>query len=97
MFLSGLKFGLGFWLGSIALAAFVMAIVSLSASISQLWRMRERSPHGEHRAPKRAEWNRTSISAFRDDGTIQPFSFHSVIRWEDQEDRKKPQRRDEVR
>ncbi len=97
MFLSGLKFGLGLWLGTIALTALVMAIFSLSSWVSQLWKTRKRSPPREDRAPKGAKWKRTSISTSRDDGAFQSFSFRSVIRWEDWDDRKKPQHQDEVR
>lgn len=97
MFWVGLKFALGFWLGTIILTGLMMAIVFVSSWISELWRTGKRSPQREDRALKGAEWKRTSISASRDDGTVQSFSFRSVIRWEDREDRKKPQHRNEVR
>ncbi len=48
-------------------------------------------------APRGVEWSRTSTSAPREDDTMQSFSFRSVIRWEEREDRKKPHHQDGVR
>lgn len=98
MFLFGLKFGLGFGLGTVVFTTLLMGAICLSSWISRWLETRKRHPYREARAPKGMEWKRTSTVAPRDDGTIQPFSFRSVIRWgNDRKDLTKPQRRDEVR
>ncbi len=97
MFLSGIKFGVGFCLGISAFMGLLMASICLSSWISRLLEARKRSPYREERAPKGMEWKGTSTSAPRDHGTIPSFSFCSVIRWENREDRKKSQHRDGVR
>jgi hypothetical protein len=97
MFLAGFKFGLGFCLGTGVFTALMMATIYLSSWISQLLRTLKRSPQREERALKGVEWERPSISVPREDGSIQSFSFCSVIRWEGSEDRKKPHHRDGVR
>ncbi len=93
----GFKFGLGFWLATIALAALVTLLVHISSWVFQFWKTRKRSLRRKERAPKGVEWKRTSTSAPRDDSTIQSFLFCSVIRWEDREHRTKRQHRDGVR
>ena len=95
MVLTGLKFGLGFCLGMCVFTAVLIALICLSSWVSQLWRKMTRTVRRGGRASKGGEWKRTSAS--RGDGTIQSFSFCSVIRWEDKEDRTKRRHRDEVR
>jgi hypothetical protein len=85
---AGLKFGLGFCLGTGVFTALVMVAICFSSWISRLLETRKRNPHREERAPKGGEWKRISISAPREDGRVHSFSFCSVIRWEDREDQK---------
>jgi hypothetical protein len=85
---AGLKFGLGFCLGTGVLTALVMVAICFSSWISRLLETRKRNPHREERALKGGEWKRISTSAPREDGRVHSFSFCSVIRWEDREDQK---------
>jgi hypothetical protein len=97
MLLAGIKFGIGFYLGIVIVLVLGTATICLAAWIWHFLTTPKRGPCREERAPNGVEWKRTSTSAPRDDGTIQSFSFCSVIRWEDQEDRKKRRQRDGVR
>ncbi len=97
MFLSGIKFGMGFCLGACVLTALVLASICLSSWISR-WLERWRGvPRRQAHTPKGMEWKRRSASVIHDDGSLQSFSFSSVIRWEDREGLTKSHYRDGVR
>ncbi len=93
----GFKFGLGFWLATIALMGFVMALVCFFSWASQSWEKRKRIALRKEDAPKGVEWKRTSTSASRGGGSIQSFSFCSVIKWDNEQDRMERRHRDGVR
>jgi hypothetical protein len=100
----GFKFGLSFCLGIGAFTVFLMALIFVGSWVSD-WlsalkrtaHRLKRTAHREKHVPKQVEWKRASTSAPRDDGTIQSFSFCSVIRWDNEEDQVKRRHRDGVR
>jgi hypothetical protein len=97
MLLAGIKFGIGFYLGTVIVLVLGTATICLAAWIWHFLTTPKRSPCREERATTGVDWKRTSTSASREDGSIQSFSFCSVIKWEGRGDRMKSQYRDGVR
>ncbi len=95
MFLDGLKFGIGFYLGIVLVLVGVATVLCLATWIYELLAKPKRGL--EEHALRKMGRKRTSTSVSRGDGTIQSFSFCSVIRWDNEEDRKKRRHRDGVR
>lgn len=89
MLLAGIKFGIGFCLGISVFMALVMVIIYAASWISRLLRKPKSRPQMKERTPSGVASKRTSTSAFCKNGTIQSFSFCSVVSWEGREDRKK--------
>ncbi len=70
MFLSGIKFGMGFSLGTIILTMLEMAIACLSSWVSQRLEMQNRSPHRKEHGKGEVERERASATWLGDDDII---------------------------
>jgi hypothetical protein len=86
--LSGIKFGVGIWLATIAVIAFAMSLGSLVSHIRSYFRKKRwhrdsselrRTAHGY------LLWTRGPESARHDDGSCRSFSFRTTIRWRGRE------------
>jgi hypothetical protein len=97
MFVDGLKFGIGFYLGMVVVLVAGTATICLAVWLFEFFSLPRRSGQREERVPKGVEGKQRSTSAPREDNIIPCFSFSSVIEWKDREDRTQPRHRDGVR
>jgi len=98
MVMAGMKFGIGFWLGAVALVMLVTLLRSLASCVGRyLDKLRKRRPKADRSRVGDMLWTREPKFAPHEYGTIQVFSFRTVVTWRDRDRRagrrKEPQYR----
>jgi hypothetical protein len=98
MVMAGMKFAIGFWLGTVALVMLVTLLRSLASCVGRyLDKLRKRRPKADRSRARDMLWTRGLKFAPHEDASFQAFSFRTMVTWRDRDHRagrrKEPQYR----